>query len=188
MGVNRYLFPKKISMGFQFGYIVFEKPSAMNKALKEMDLSQPYIISTEEKPVVTGIRKWKRMHNNGIIPDEDLETLKKSIEDFVHEMDGKREETKSKAEEEAEPDDDGWVTISRKSKKKSTLGAGRSEKVKARLKAREAKKRKNRELRNFYKFQLKETKLKKLSDLREKFEVDKERQRKMIADRKFRPS
>ena len=62
------------------------------------------------------------MHNNGIIPDEDLETLKKSIEDFVHEMDEKREETKSKAEEEAEPDDDGWVTISRKSKKKSTLG------------------------------------------------------------------
>ena len=62
------------------------------------------------------------MHNDGIIPDEDLETLKKSIEDFVHEMDEKREETKSKAEEEAEPDDDGWVTISRKSKKKSTLG------------------------------------------------------------------
>ena len=70
----------------------------------------------------------------------------------------------------------------------STLGAGRSEKVKARLKAREAKKRKNRELRNFYKFQLKETKLKKLSDLREKFEADKERQRKMIADRKFKPA
>ena len=54
-GMNRYLFPKKISTGFQFGYVVFEKPSAMNKALKEMDLSQPYIISTEEKPVVTGI-------------------------------------------------------------------------------------------------------------------------------------
>ena len=70
----------------------------------------------------------------------------------------------------------------------STLGAGRSEKVKARLKAREAKKRKNRELRNFYKFQLKETKLKKLSDLREKFEADKDRQRKMIADRKFKPA
>ena len=103
-------------------------------------------------------------------------------------MDEKREDVKSKAEEEAEPDDEGWVTISRNSKKKSTIGAGRSEKVKARLKAREAKKRKNRELRNFYKFQLKETKLKKLSDLREKFEVDKERQRKMIADRKFRPS
>ena len=103
-------------------------------------------------------------------------------------MDDKREDAKSKAEEEAEPDDEGWVTISRNSKKKSTIGAGRSEKVKARLKAREAKKRKNRELRNFYKFQLKETKLKKLSDLREKFEVDKERQRKMIADRKFRPA
>ena len=68
-GVNRYLFPKKISTGFQFGYIVFEKPSAMNKALKEMDLSQPYIISTEEKPVVTGtyilkICKFGRLSRN----------------------------------------------------------------------------------------------------------------------------
>ena len=35
---------------------------------------------------------------------------------------------------------------------------------------------------------LKETKFKKLSDLREKFEADKERQRKMIADRKFKPA
>ena len=138
--------------------------------------------------VFTGVRKWKRAHNNAIIPDSDIDDLKTSIEEFVREVDEKREEAKNKAEEEAEPDDDGWVTISRKSKKKSTLGAGRSEKVKARLKAREAKKRKNRELRNFYKFQLKETKLKKLSDLREKFEADKERQRKMIADRKFKPS
>ena len=136
----------------------------------------------------TGVRKWKRAHNNAIIPDSDIDDLKTSIEEFVREVDEKREEAKNKAEEEAEPDDDGWVTISRKSKKKSTLGAGRSEKVKARLKAREAKKRKNRELRSFYKFQLKETKLKKLSDLREKFEADKERQRKMIADRKFKPS
>ena len=139
-------------------------------------------------PTILGIKKWKRNHNNRIIPNEDLDELKKSIETFVQEMDDKREDAKSKAEEEAEPDDEGWVTISRNSKKKSTIGAGRSEKVKARLKAREAKKRKNRELRNFYKFQLKETKLKKLSDLREKFEVDKERQRKMIADRKFRPA
>ena len=121
------------------------------------------------------------------MPESKIDELKQAIETFIKETDTKREEAKSKAEEEAEPDNEGWVTISRKSRKKSTLGAGKSEKVKLRLKAREAKKRKNRELRNFYKFQLKETKLKKLQDLRDKFEQDKEKQKKMIADRKFRP-
>ena len=56
------------------------------------------------------------------------------------------------------------------------------------MKARAAKKQKNKELRNFYKFQMKETKLKKLQELRDKFEADKEKQRKLIAERKFRPA
>lgn len=134
------------------------------------------------------MRKWKRDYNNAILPDDQVEELKRAIESYVHETDTMREDAQLKAEEEAEPDEDGWVTISRKSKKKSTIGAGKSEKVKARLKAKDTKKRKNKELRNFYKFQLKEGKLKKLHDLKEKFEVDKERQRKMVADRKFRPT
>ena len=67
------------------------------------------------------------------------------------------------------------------------MGAGKSDKVKARLKAREAKKRKNRELRNFYKVQVKEGKLQKLQELRDKFESDKEKQRKLISERKFKP-
>lgn len=135
-----------------------------------------------------GIRKWKRQYNDNLIADSEIEALKKSIEEFVQATDNKREEAKLKAEEEAEPDDDGWVTISKKSRKKSTLGAGKSDKVKARLKAREAKKKKNRELRSFYKFQLKETKLKRLQELRDKFEADKEKQKKLISERKFRPS
>ena len=114
--------------------------------------------------------------------------MKKSIEVFVRETDEKREEAKNKAEEDAEADNQGWVTVSSKSRKKSTLGAGKSEKVKARMKARDAKRRKNRELRNFYKFQIKDTKLKKLQDLRDRFEADQEKQKKLISERKFKPS
>jgi len=187
LGIDRFLWPTRDTSGFKFAYIVYEKPSSVKKALSDMDLSKPYILSDEENPILTGVKKWKREYNQSIIPESEIEKLKASIEEFVHETDTKREETKNKAEEEAEPDDDGWVTVSKKSRKKSTLGAGKSEKIKARMKARAAKKQKNKELRNFYKFQAKETKLKKLQELRDKFEADKEKQKKLIAERKFRP-
>jgi len=187
-GIDRFLWPTKDTSGFKFAYIVYEKPSSVTKALHTMDLSQPYILSDEGNPIVTGIKKWKREYNQSIIPKSEFDNLKTSIEDFVRATDTKRQETKDKAEEEAEPDDDGWVTVSKKSRKKSTLGAGKSEKVRARMKAREAKRKKNKELRNFYKFQAKETKLVKLQELRDKFEADKEKQKKLIAERKFRPT
>ena len=53
-GVNRFLFPPKHSPGFKFGYVVFDKPSSMRKAVNEMDLNHPYIVSTEEKPIQSG--------------------------------------------------------------------------------------------------------------------------------------
>ena len=53
-GVARYMFPRKSLFGFQYGYIVFEKPSSMRKALDVMDLNHPYIISTEENTIHTG--------------------------------------------------------------------------------------------------------------------------------------
>ena len=53
-GVARYMFPRKSLFGFQYGYIVFEKPSSMRKALDIMDLNHPYIISTEENTIHTG--------------------------------------------------------------------------------------------------------------------------------------
>ena len=135
-----------------------------------------------------GIKKWKREYNQSIIPESEFDNLKTSIEEFVHATDTKRQERDDKAEEEAEPNDDGWVTVSKKSRKKSTLGAGKSEKVRARMQARAAKRQKNKELRNFYKHASKENKLVKLQELRDKFEADKEKQKKLIADRKFRPA
>ena len=56
------------------------------------------------------------------------------------------------------------------------------------MQARAAKRQKNKELRNFYKHASKENKLVKLQELRDKFEADKEKQKKLIADRKFRPA
>ncbi len=187
--LKRYLHTVRHEAGFKYGYVVFEKPLSMKKAINEMDLSHPFILSTTENPIVTGLKKWKREFKSRILPDSKVDDLKAEIDTYIKNMDEKADEVKRKAEEEAEPDDDGWVTISRKSKKKSTIGAGRSEKVRARMKAREAKKKRNLELRKFYKFQLKETKLKKLDELRERFQAHRKVQEKtMPSDRKFKPS
>jgi len=183
--IEKHLWPIKDTSGFKFGYIVYEKEVSMKKALK-MDLSHPFILSTEDNPVLTGAKKWKREYNEQIVMPGKIDELKNAIETFVQQIDDKREEARNKAEEEAEADDEGWVTVSTKSKKRSTIGAGKSDKVKARLKAKEAKKRKNKELRNFYKFQVKEGKLEKLQELRDKFEGAKEKQRKMITERRFK--
>ena len=51
--IERHLWPSKDTSGFKFGYIVFEKEVSMKKALK-MDLSHPFVLSTEENPIITG--------------------------------------------------------------------------------------------------------------------------------------
>ena len=53
-GIDRFLWPTKDTSGFKFAYIVYEKPSSVTKALHTMDLSQPYILSDEGNPIVTG--------------------------------------------------------------------------------------------------------------------------------------
>ena len=51
--IEKHLWPIKDTSGFKFGYIVYEKEVSMKKALK-MDLSHPFILSTEDNPVLTG--------------------------------------------------------------------------------------------------------------------------------------
>ena len=62
-----------------------------------------------------------------------------------------------------------------------------SDRAQAKVKARENRKRKRKELENFYKYQVKEGKLRKLDELKAKFEVDKKKQLEMKQERKFRP-
>ena len=84
-----------------------------------------------------------------------------------------------------EADEDGWTTVTRQNSRKPV---GKSSvKAQAKVKAREAKKRKRKELENFYRSQMKEKKLQRMDELREKFEKDKQRQLQMKMERKFRP-
>jgi ribosomal RNA-processing protein 7 len=150
-----------------------------------MDLNEARILSSADSPIVTGVLKWKREYNESILKDCDVDLLKEEIKEFTDEFDRAKDAVVTQAEEEAEQDDDGWVTISRHTSKKPV--GGRSEKAQARLKIIAEKKRKRKELDNFYKFQMRDAKLARIDDLKNRFESDKQKQIKMKQDRKFKP-
>lgn len=61
------------------------------------------------------------------------------------------------------------------------------EETNQKLSQRHRKKKKNTELKNFYRYQVREEKMKQLDMLRKKFDEDKERITKMKEARKFNP-
>ena len=187
-GLARYLHPlpeTRVGFGFKFAYVVFKTATGLRNALKTMDLSEARILSNNESPIVTGVLKWKREYNESILKDSEVDLLKEEIKEFTDEFDRAKDAIVTLAEEEAEPDDDGWVTVSRHTSKKPV--GGRSEKAQARLKIIAEKKRKRKQLDNFYKFQMRDAKLARIEDLKNKFETDKQKQIKMKQDRKFKP-
>ena len=97
---------------------------------------------------------------------------------------------KAMVESQEAGDDDGWITVSRHTSKKGKPLGNLSAKGQAKIKAKDVKRRKRKELMNFYKFQTREKKLDRLNELKERFEADKLKQAKMKQDRqdrKFRP-
>ncbi|XP_071797032.1 ribosomal RNA-processing protein 7 homolog A-like [Asterias amurensis] len=175
--------PSEKSQGFQFAFVVFEKSSSLLKAkqLPSM-LSKPFLLSTENRPILTGYKKWCSEYSRGRPNSEDLQ---KDIDDFMQDHDTKVHEAEKESEaQEGVPDDEGWVTVTRKSAKPAVA---RTEKNQRRLRAKERKKREKTELLNFYTFQMRETKREHIAELRKKFEEDKVKIAEMKAARKFKP-
>ncbi|ODQ52179.1 hypothetical protein SAICODRAFT_138040 [Saitoella complicata NRRL Y-17804] len=82
----------------------------------------------------------------------------------------------------SEPDEDGFVTVTRGSRSAPGRAADEDE-----LKEKTEEKKKKGELQDFYRFQLREKKREKMMELRRKFEEDKVRVREMREKRRFRP-
>nr|ACO12722.1 Gastric cancer antigen Zg14 homolog [Lepeophtheirus salmonis] len=165
----------QIIEGFKFGFVVFERPSSLSRVIENMDNTKKYILSTSTHPIPVGLEKWKIMYNQSLLLKPEMKELqiKKWVENY------------DKAQNIAPPEDEeGWVTVTRATSKKPVVSKNAS----AKIKAREQRKRKRKELENFYKFQVKESKIKKLEELRAKFEVDKKKQITMKGERRFKPT
>ncbi|XP_075224922.1 ribosomal RNA-processing protein 7 homolog A isoform X2 [Lycorma delicatula] len=166
--------------GFKVAYIVFKNSLTVEEVM-EVKSFEPLILSTSEHPVTLGFKKWCIEYNNRI-PDPEL--MQKEIDEFMEIYDKQEENRTADEKAKADPDDEGWVTVTRRGR---NPGISRKESVGKRIMAIEKKKRLKKELLNFYRFQIKESKMNQLMKLREKFEEDKKKIAVLKQSRKFKP-
>ncbi|XP_052070849.1 ribosomal RNA-processing protein 7 homolog A-like [Mytilus californianus] len=172
----------QLKKGFKVGYIVFRKPASV-ETVKQLPFDTPLVISTTKNPVLTGVEKWCDEYEKSRV---DVKQLQDEIDTYMQSYDKLVEADKKKAlEQEGVPDEDGWVTVTRHSKKNKAVP--RTEAMESKLTEIERKKKQNMELKNFYTFQSRETKRNEIATLRKKFEEDKQRISLMKAARKFKP-
>ncbi|KAG8222896.1 hypothetical protein J437_LFUL003541 [Ladona fulva] len=165
--------------GFKVGYVVF-KSSVGLKAALSLSSIDPLILSSESKPVSTGYEKWAKEYNQRI---PDSKELQAEIDKYMTEYDAEQEKIKMK-EKEGEADEEGWITVTRRGRKP---GFSRKESVHKKVMGRERQKRSRKELLNFYTFQIRESKMKHVAELRQKFEEDKKRIEMLKQARRFKP-
>lgn len=159
--------------GFRRGYIVFKSREALLKALH---LEKLNALSTKENPIKTGIEKWVDEYNESIKNPEELQN---EIDEFMKNYD--ENEKSSKADI---IDDDGWTVVTKGGRRS---GLSRKESVLNSIDSKNAKKMKKKELKNFYTFQIRETQMKNIAELRKNYEEAKNKVKLMKATRKFKP-
>ncbi|CAL8273972.1 unnamed protein product [Lota lota] len=174
---------KQVS-GFKVAYIVFQKAKSI-KLAKSHPHNVPLLVSTEKRPVSTGLQKWAQQYRNTIILPEKLQ---ETVDAFMCDYDLRKEEKAKEQEKEAEEqkeDEEGWVKVTRGNK--GTKARPHSEAANQKALQKEIRKKKRKELMNFYTWQHRNTQKEHIADLRKKFEEDKQRISLLRAQRKFRP-
>lgn len=170
--------------GFKVGYIVFESSSGV-AAAKSHPHDDPLLVSTEERPVKTGVQKWIQQYTKSFVhPDK----LQQTVDSFMQDYDKRKEEEAERERLEAEnqqEDEEGWVKVTRGHK--GAKARPHSEAANQRTLQREMRKKRRKELMNFYTWQHRNTQKEHIAELRKKFEEDKQRIALMRAQRKFKP-
>lgn len=163
---------------FKVAYIVFQSSNSVSKALKltSIDLYSP---TSGESFVASGMQLWHTLQEQYIL-DEDK--TQQEIDEVMQSYDCS-EQAKQEAAKIAEADGDGWITVG-----KHGHNAGFEQKQ-SHINRLEDKigRAKKKELTNFYTFQIRESKMKNIIDLRKKFEDDKKKIERLKETRRFRP-
>ncbi|KAG7262392.1 hypothetical protein CRUP_018316 [Coryphaenoides rupestris] len=178
------LFKPAKKQGFKVAYVVFEKARSI-KLAKCHPHNVPLLVSTEERPVSTGVQKWVQQYRQSIVLPEKLQ---ESVDAFMLDYDLRKEKKAMEQEKEAEKqkeDEEGWVKVTRGGK--GAKARPHSEAANQKSLQKEIRKKKKKELLNFYTWQHRNTQKEHIADLRKKFEEDKQRISLLRAQRKFRP-
>eukprot|EP00099_Drosophila_melanogaster_P017997 NP_608981.1 uncharacterized protein Dmel_CG9107, isoform B [Drosophila melanogaster] len=164
---------------FKVAYIVFEKNSSIGKALalKSIDLFN----SSGECIVKTGMELWHEEYDCNYLLD--AQKTKLQISKYMAGYD-KRERAAAQAAKTGEADADGWVTVGKEGR---NAGFEQKASVIGRLEEKVAKGNKTKELKNFYTFQIRESKMQNIVEMRKKFEEEKRKIGLLKQSRRFKP-
>ncbi|XP_053606346.1 ribosomal RNA-processing protein 7 homolog A [Plodia interpunctella] len=163
---------------FRVAYVVFKKVSELDRALKLTKL-QP--LNSKEYEAKLGMKKWIHEYNNSVMNPK---ALKERVEEFIKTHDKENADVQQRDKELGQEDEDGWVTVTKRGKIQSFA---RTENIENKIMAKEEQKKKRKELKNFYTFQIRESKMKHIVALRQKFEEDKKKIAQIKQSRRFKP-
>lgn len=161
---------------FQVAYIVFASPEELKSTDALYKSKKPIACSVED--IAVGLGRWCARYKSERPSRQLLET---AVEEGVREYDRLKEDKKEVQEKLAQPDEEGWITVSRSNRKRRQLEAEEEEG------GGKKKRKKKTELVNFYRWQQRETQREHIAELRQKFEEDKRKVAAMKAKRKFKP-
>lgn len=165
--------------GYQVAYVVFKSKSAVQRAIK-LPYAGDRCLSSADCPLVFGLEKYRNEYIAASPPPP--AELQAQIASFIKKHDERVEQEKQTAKEsEGVPDDEGFITVTRSKGVPNTVVNDKRRERKLR------KRKRDQELFNFYKFQVREKKKDHIKELQKKFEEDKQRIAQMRALRKFRP-
>ncbi|CAG5897461.1 unnamed protein product [Menidia menidia] len=178
------LFRPAEKKGFKVGYVVFQNSSSL-PAVKSHPHEAPLVVCTEQRPVATGVQKWIQQYTECFIQPEKIQQV---VDSFMQDYDKRKEEEAEQQKQEAEKqqeEEEGWVKVTRGHK--GAKARPHSEAADKKTLRKEMKKKKRKELMNFYTWQHRNTQKEHIADLRKKFEEDKQKIALLRAQRKFRP-
>ncbi|XP_055350575.1 ribosomal RNA-processing protein 7 homolog A-like isoform X3 [Paramacrobiotus metropolitanus] len=181
-GVEDIFFLKRLS-SYKTAYVLFRSGKSVKKLIAFCSSeNDPLVLSTEDAPIQSGLSTWIREHRQ---PLPSVVDMRKEIDVYMDKYDARveREKLHAKANE-GVADEEGWVTVTRVGKKR---GVRQVDVMNETTRTAAKKKASEKELLNFYKFQKGEGKVKQLTELRRKFEEDKQKIAQMKAMRKFKP-
>lgn len=169
---SKYFNKTKPINKFKAAYIVFKSTKQLRKALQ---------LSKLDVTVETGVNKWRNEYNANWVDEKELET---EVNEYMAAFEAREQEAKADAKK-LEVDEDGWVTV-----KRGKSSGGGFEQKESTLKALEekiAKGKKKKEFKNFYTFQIRESKHKHIVSLRKRFQEDKLKIEALKKARRFKP-
>ncbi|XP_065354296.1 ribosomal RNA-processing protein 7 homolog A [Calliphora vicina] len=164
---------------FKVAYIVFKTTNNVERALQinSIDL---YNEATGDATIESGMQLW---HSQYQLKQLDVAKTQKYINEYMADYD-EREREAAAAAKNSEADADGWVTVGKQGR---NSGFEQKDTVIGKLEEKLERGKKKKELSNFYTFQIRESKMKNIIELRKKFEDDKKKIETLKQTRRFRP-